>query len=362
MVSQKRRRMLLSALAVLASGGSVAGGLYARHRVSKTATPSYIGCARQSDGQFNATAIDDTGEVCFTSPLPSRGHGIAVDHQKRLAFVFARRPGTYIRVISTETGKVFSTYHSDPQRYFYGHGDVLGDVLLTTEGVEGSSEGVIGIYRIASNGSLTKLREIVGFGIGPHELKVVDELTLAVAVGGIHTDKRIPMNLGTMKPALVFIDIPSGNVTQQYYLKDHQLSIRHLAVSSAKDVVIAQQYKGDTDKVSPLLAIKRNNGDFVTLKGSTEQWTRFQHYIGSVACTDKQVIATSPRGNCFGVWDIETGELQSLSALMDASGVSAEADRFALSAGSGRVAFQLARKSINFHTSGVTWDNHWVML
>ncbi|WP_028024097.1 DUF1513 domain-containing protein [Enterovibrio calviensis] len=361
MVSHKRRRMLLSALAVVASGGFV-GGVYSRARAEHALKPAYMGCARQPDGQFNVTAINDAGEVCFTSPLSHRGHGIAVDHSKRLAFVFARRPGAYISVISTDTGEVFSTYHSDPRRYFYGHGDVLGDVLLTTEGIEGSSEGVIGIYRIASNGSLSKLREITGFGIGPHELKVVDEHTLAVAVGGIHTDKRTPMNLDTMKPALVFIDIPSGRITQQYHLEDHQLSIRHLAVSSAKDVVIAQQYKGDTDKVSPLLAIKRKNGDFVALKASTEQWTRFQHYIGSVACTEKQVIATSPRGNCFGVWDIATGELQSLSALMDASGVSAEADRFALSSGSGRVAFQLARKSINFHTSGVTWDNHWVML
>ncbi|WP_407332972.1 DUF1513 domain-containing protein [Enterovibrio sp. 27052020O] len=360
-VSQKRRRVMLSALGVMATG-SIAGGLTVRGTSTAQSSPAYIGCARQSDGQFAVTAVNNMGEVCYTSPLPERGHGLVVDPLTRFAFVFARRPGAFIRVLSADTGQARSTYHADPNRYFYGHGDVLGNTLFTTEGVLGSSEGVIGVYQILPDGSLKKEREITGFGIGPHEIKVVNGTKLAVAVGGIRTDNRTATNLDTMSPSLVLIDISTQRIVEKHQLPDNQLSIRHLAVSPAQDVVIAQQYQGDPDNISPLLAIRRNNGDFTALKAGTEHWTRFQQYIGSVACTGSQVIATSPRGNCFGIWDLETGELQALSSLMDASGASAQPEGFAISAGTGGVVIQKPRKSITFQTSEVAWDNHWVML
>ncbi|WP_394212959.1 DUF1513 domain-containing protein [Enterovibrio calviensis] len=360
-VSQKRRRVILSALGVMATT-SIAGGLTLRGTSTAQSSPAYIGCARQSDGTFAVMAMNDSGEVCYTSPLPSRGHGLVVDPLTRLGFVFARRPGAFVQVLSIETGQTISTYLSDTNRYFYGHGDVLGNTLFTTEGVKGTSEGIIGVYHIHPDGVLKKEREIAGFGIGPHEIKVVNETTLAVAVGGIRTDNRTATNLDSMSPSLVLIDIPSGRIVEKHQLADHQLSIRHLAVSPNQDVVIAQQYKGDPDHIAPLLAIRRNNGDFTALKAGTEHWTRFQQYIGSVACTGSQVIATSPRGNCFGIWDIETGELQAISSLMDASGASAQREGFAISAGTGRVVIQEPRKSITFQTSEVTWDNHWVML
>ncbi|KKD59351.1 hypothetical protein RN22_16570 [Grimontia sp. AD028] len=360
-VSQKRRRLLLSSLGLLTTG-ALAGGWRVYQNEADKAKPAFLGCAKASDGSFAVTAVNTNGEVCFQTSLPGRGHGIAINQNRSFAYVFARRPGQFIESVDLETGAVLHTTSPPAGKFFYGHGDVLGNQLFVVEGDIATSEGSIGVYHTHRDGSLTRIREISGFGIGPHEMKVINGTTLAVAVGGIRTEGRKKLNLDSMQPSLVLMDIESGQVKEKHTLEDPKLSIRHLALSPKGDVVIAQQYQGDAENIVPLLAIKQHRRDITPLKASREQWTRFQQYIGSVACTESQIVATSPRGNCFGIWDLASGVLTEMGSLFDASGAAAVKDRFALSAGSGRLVIRNHQKSIAFQSSSVVWDNHWVML
>ncbi|CZF82111.1 DUF1513 domain-containing protein [Grimontia marina] len=360
-VSQKRRRMLLSSVGLL-TAGVMAGGWRVYQSEAERAKPAFLGCAKTTDGNYAVTAVNTSGGVCFQTPLPGRGHGIAISNNKQLAYVFARRPGDFIQTIDLKTGGVRNITHPPSEKFYYGHGDVLGNQLFVVEGDIASSEGSIGVYHTNRDGSLTRMREISGFGVGPHEMKVINGNTMAVAVGGIRTEGRKKLNLDSMQPSLVMIDIESGLVTERYTLEDPKLSIRHLATGPEGVVFIAQQYQGDAENILPLLAIKQQGRDISPLKASREEWTRFQQYIGSVACTESQIIATSPRGNCFGIWDLASGVLIEMGSLVDASGAAAAKDHFALSAGSGRVVIQDYKKSTIFQSSNVIWDNHWIML
>ncbi|WP_232313076.1 DUF1513 domain-containing protein [Enterovibrio coralii] len=352
----------MSTLGVVCASGLMAGAFGSRQSSKEQKLPVLLGCAQRADGGFEVSAISVDGKPCYRVPLPKRGHGIALSKDHRIAFVFARRPGEFIQVIDTDSGKVLSLFEQQEGRIFYGHGDVHGEYLYTSEGVTETSEGIVGVYKISSSGGLSKVREFSGFGIGPHEIRVVNDTTLAVAVGGIKTRGREKLNIDDMAPALVLLDRENGEIKGRYELHDHQLSIRHMAVTSSGGVVVAQQYKGESEDALPLLAVLSSGGQFYSLNAREDQWQRFNHYIGSVACTDSQIVATSPRGNCFGVWDMKSGELLEIGSLLDASGASADKTGFALSSGSGRLVMQKTEKSHTYHDSDVVWDNHWVML
>lgn len=357
-VSVTRRRLLFSSLGIFSAG--VFGWLKCRQHNS--GLPVYIGCSKTIAGDYAVTAINAAGDVCYQMPLPGRGHGLAISHDKARGYVFSRRPGSFLLVFDIQSGQILDAMPPPEGKFFYGHGDTLRNHLFVVEGEQASSEGVIGVYLNEPSGRLVRQGEMTGFGVGPHELRVLDDKTLAVAVGGILTKGRKPINLDTMQPSLVLLDIKSGHVKERYYLSDPKLSIRHLAISHAGDIVFAQQYKGETDNISPLLAIKRKGREITPLKASVEEWMRFKQYIGSVACTDSQIIATSPRGNCFGVWDLASGALVEMGALVDAAGAAGAGEHFALSSGSGRLVIKKERKSLLYQSSNVNWDNHWVML
>ncbi|WP_241910732.1 DUF1513 domain-containing protein [Enterovibrio norvegicus] len=360
-VSMKRRRFLSLSIAGLVVGSGIAG--YATYKKCEDDnTVAFLGCARDGNDSYVLTGANAQGEPCYTVPLSTRGHGVAIDRIRDFAFIFSRRPGEFITVVEIQTGKLLSTYSVSDRYHLYGHGVVVGDKLYTSEGERATSNGVIGIYQIWQDGTLDRVGEHTGFGLGPHEIMAIDHSTLALAVGGVQTQGREPLNIETMSPSLVLIDIHFGKVLGIHTLPDHQMSIRHLAMSTKGEIVTAQQYRGSKDDVQPLLAIRRLSGEYQQLVATTEQWSRFNQYIGSVACTESQIVATSPRGNCYGIWNIESGELEELGPLLDASGAAAKPDRFALSAGSGRLVIQNVQKNIEFQTSEVHWDNHWVML
>ncbi|KXI23907.1 DUF1513 domain-containing protein [Photobacterium sanguinicancri] len=329
--------------------------------------PAIIGCSRRLSGGYAAVVADTSGTPLYQFPLPARGHGIAVQKNGAWAAAFGRRPGQYMQVFNYQTGEQLPLVVAKPDRYFYGHGVFSpdGQYLYATEGERGTSRGIIGVYRITTetiNARVEKVSELTGFGIGPHEVVLADVNTLAIGVGGVHTQGRTPVNLASMQPALVYLDIATGKVDEQAVLADKQLSIRHLSVTESGDVVCGQQYRGEPDHAAPLVAVHQRGKALQHLHAEEEDWLRFNHYIASIASLDGYILATSPRGNCYGVWRESDRQLIDIKPLIDASGVGVINNNWVVGSGSGKMLTVSQHGQLVTNISPVLWDNHWSVL
>lgn len=322
------------------------------------AQPALVGCSIESRERFNLVVADANGSPLRKVALPERGHGVATSTQWGHAVAFGRRPGSYFQVIDYATGVEIVLRAASKNRHFYGHGVYSNDGkwLYATEGVRRSSQGVIGVYDVLAG--YEKVAEFTGFGIGPHEIIVMPDDTLAVGVGGVHTDGRTPLNLDSMRPSLSYLS-RNGELIEHHALPDHKLSIRHLAHDGSETVLCGQQYRGNPDDYQPLVAMHTKGSELIHLQAEPEQWARFNHYVASIAATDEWILATSPRGNCYGIWSKSTLELVELSSLPDASGVVAFGEEFRVSSGIGRVISQSSPQQKASVQTSVQWDNHW---
>ncbi|PSW21543.1 DUF1513 domain-containing protein [Photobacterium sanctipauli] len=378
-----RRRLLRGALGGLALAplSGVLGGCsqsrsssMARHIDANTHTKTHtnrldveqaiIGCSRYPNGQFGAVVATPDGHPVHQFDLPARGHGIAVQTEGSLAAAFSRRPGTYLQVFDYRTGETWPLRLADQNRYYYGHGVFSPDgrLLYATEGKTATSEGVIGVYELepsTTSHPIKKVAEFTGFGIGPHEVILVDDNTLAIGVGGVHTRGRTPLNIETMQPALVYLDRRSGELVEQAELADKRLSIRHLSLTDTGEVACGQQYRGEPEGAVPLVALHRRGGRFESLIAEDEEWLRFNHYIASISSLDGYLLATSPRGNCYGIWRASSRELVSVSPLIDASGVGVLDNRWLVGSGAGKVVSVKPPANRASFQGPVMWDNHW---
>lgn len=329
-----------------------------------------IACSRSPSGGYAVVVAKQDGSPIYQFALPARGHGIAVQPNGTLAAAFSRRPGQYVQVFDHLSGEEWGIRAADPQRHFYGHGVFSpdGKYLYATEGVKATSQGVIGVYEVKVG--LPKVAEYTRFGIGPHEVVLADNNTLAVGVGGVHTDGRTPKNVDTMQPALVYLNANNGDLLEQAILKDKHLSIRHLSVTDTGEIACGQQYRGDPDQAAPLVALHRRGQPLRQLHAEDEEWLRFNHYIASIASVDGYLLATSPRGNCYGIWEEATNELVEIKPLIDASGAGVVDGQWLVGSGSGKVLdifppsvsnanITETKSEVITHQSPIMWDNHW---
>ncbi|ART80639.1 DUF1513 domain-containing protein [Oceanisphaera avium] len=323
-----------------------------------------IGGGRRAAEQYVAQALNMDGSLRFELALPARGHGITVHPSLPLAVCHGRRPGQFMCLFNHASGELLHTLDAEAKRYFYGHGAFSddGQTLYTTEGERHTSQGIIGVYALRAN-RLTKINEFTGFGIGPHEIRLLPNGNLVVGVGGVHTLGREPLNLKTMAPSLTYLSAKDGQILSQVGLSDHKLSIRHLAVTADGEVFTGQQYRGEPQDYPPLIVRhKLGENELTPLGGTPLQWARFNHYIASIAVTDTLIAATSPPGNCYGLWHRDSGELIRISPLPDASGAAATAGQIWLSSGQGGISqLDINGREQRFY-SPYQWDNHWALI
>ncbi|MGF1729876.1 DUF1513 domain-containing protein [Photobacterium kasasachensis] len=358
-----RRKLLWTALGAMAVVPAV--GLLSACSTGVTAqrlTPKLIGCSRTPAGGYSVVVASQDGQPIYQFALPGRGHGIAIQPNGTLAAAFSRRPGQYLQVFDCQSGQEWPIRGADPQRHYYGHGvfSADGNYLYATEGVKTSSEGVIGVYDVKAG--MAKVAEFTGFGIGPHEVVLADEHTLAIGVGGVHTQGRKPLNLDSMQPALVYLDVRTGDVLERVELEDKRLSIRHLSVTDTGEIACGQQYRGEPEQAAPLVALHRRGQPLRHLKADDEHWLRFNHYVASIASVDGYLLATSPRGNCYGIWHEASMELVEIRPLIDASGVGVIDGDWLVGSGAGKVLTITPPKQVRAYQSPVMWDNHWNVL
>lgn len=348
------------------------------------AEAAFAGLGKQ--GRYSAALFTSAGDLRSVT-LPGRGHDVAVRPQNGLAgksvevVAFARRPGRFAVAFSANLKKPAVTFHAAKDRHFYGHGvfSPLGRLLYSTENDYENGVGVIGI-RDATN-DYKQIGEFSAFGIGPHDMALLDDgTTLVIANGGIETSPdsgRQILNLSHMEPSLVYIDRRSGDLLEKVILPDEmrQLSIRHLTVAGKNRVVFGCQYKGSSSE-QPMLIGFHDRGSLVKFVAAPDDIHRqMNNYVGSVAAdhTGEIIAASCPRGNLITFWNANDQSYIGARQMKDGCGVAktSQPKEFLLTSGHGDVARakltgietgntdynSVAEASLR-HQADVRWDNH----
>lgn len=350
----------------LAVGTALAGGR------ARAAVPLYVSCAQAADGTQCVAAFTGEGRLVFTTPLPERGHDVAVRPQARDLVVFARRPGRFLAVVDRLTGRVDRVVLAAAGRHYYGHGAFSADgrLLYATENRIASGEGVLGVYDCAAG--YARIGEIASGGIGPHDLSFLPGAEhLVVANGGIRTHPatgRETLNAGALEPSLALVRARTGDVEEVLDLGPDlaDLSIRHLAVAPDGAVAFGCQWAGDPLEAPPLVGLREPNGRVRLLDMPLDDLVALDNYIGSVALdrSGEILCATSPHGSVAAFFARRSGRFLGRRRLSDVCGAApgAQDETFLVTSGNDGVA--IARiadrdlQALGADLARMVWDNH----
>ncbi len=327
----------------------------------------------RSGGDHFFGGIDLKTGIEFCIPLPIRGHAPVLHPTRRHVAIIARRPGREFRVIDWEHGECIQRVQAPSNRHFFGHAvfDNEGRYLYATENIVKDVPNIniepllacVGVYD--ANNRYRRVGEISAFGIGTHSIDFMsDGKTLVLANGGIYTHPtfgRQKLNIGTMDPSLVFVDVTNGNLVSEHRLDDYQLSIRHISVRNDDTVILGLQYEGSSSKVTPLIAMHKH-GKTTLLKTPQQTLIELDQYIGSVVIHEStgHFAATSPRGNQTVFFDADGNFLGKIHG-KNMAGVTVLGNYFVISGGDGYIRFIMAntiKLQREIFIEHIHWDNH----
>ncbi len=327
---------------------------------AEVGNPAFLAAGKRGEGFF-LHALSATGESLFHLPLPGRGHAAAAHPIRAEAVAFARRPGTFALVLDCATGAVTHRLTPPDGLQFNGHGafSADGEILMTSEVIADTSEGRIGLWNTRDYSRLT---DWPSHGIGPHEVRLLPNGTLAVANGGIQTDPvdRAKLNLATMRPNLTLLS-PDGALLDQIDLPDlAQNSIRHLALIG-DTIAFTMQWEGDPAEPVPQLGLWTPGTGPILCEPAPQDTFTMQGYAGSVAATGDRVLITSPKGGAAMIFAADGTHLATHHRA-DLCGAAAHAGGFILTDGLGALWAGDDNGLAPLGTGSTAWDNHLVPL
>ncbi len=368
-----QRRQFLG-LAAFSMFGSALATNQLLDKAQPKARPQLYSASDNATGEHFLSKFDLTAGQLQQQKVPMRGHA-ALAINEEWALLFGRRPAFECARVDFKNYSVES-FKANTNRHFNGHGCLSPDqkALLTTETDYEKKRGVIGIRDLST---LKQIGEYASYGLDPHDLQLLpDGQTLVVANGGIETHPdfgRRKLNVDSIQPSLVYLDITNGKKLAEYRLPDHLLGIRHLTVSAQGDVAIALQYEGDLYRNQPssLVAWQAAGAELQLLKISPSEVTQLHGYLADIVYDPKQqlLVSATPRGHCVSIWSTDTESFVQALPLAEASGVSLgiEKDSFLVSNSQGGL-YQLKltdtqnplRALNNF--AELAWDSHLMLL
>lgn len=303
--------------------------------------------------------------------IPFRAHDV-MEMPNGKVIAYGRRPDPECALVDFKHS-ISTPIKATTGRHFYGHGCLSQDktVLFTTENDYDGKRAVLGIRDAKT---LAHIGEYDTYGMGAHDVHLMpDGKTLVIANGGIETHPdfgRRKLNIKTMQPSLVYIDVYTGKKIDEYRLEDHLLSIRHLTISQQGDVGVALQYQGKLYRQQPkaLVAWQKAGQDLKALDIDSMAIRAFSGYMADLAYdTSRNLLAvTSPRGNHITFWDTKSSRFIHAQALPEPSGIVFDTStrEFIVSSAKGGV-YRLSGKvndeiqTIQFDAN-LQWDNHMI--
>ncbi|OOG68441.1 hypothetical protein B0E45_19245 [Sinorhizobium sp. A49] len=313
------------------------------------------------DGRYGVATLTEAGEIVERTVLPARAHGMAHSAASKRMVAFARRPGTYAMILSTDGSAAPVVIAAAEGRHFYGHGCFSADgrLLYATENDFAANRGMIGIYDGSKH--FARVGEFPTYGIGPHDMTLsADGRMLAIANGGIETHPdfgRTKLNLDHMEPSLTLVDTETGALVQKHTLPADlsRLSTRHVDIGPKGEIWFACQYEGARDDLPPLVGHFSHGEDlaFMALPESTTE--ALANYVGAIAVNRNEGLIglTSPKGGIAVTLDARSGVVLRQEHVTDAAGVAAADHGFAVSSYDGR---------FRDHENPVAWDQHIIRL
>ncbi len=358
---------------------SLFGSALATHELFEQASvkpaPKLYSANDNTLGQHFLSKLDlDSGQL-QQQLVPMRGHAaLAVDQDTVL--LFGRRPAFESVRVDFKQARV-ERFKASHQRHFNGHGCLSVDrkYLFTTETDYAKQRGIIGIRDLSS---LKLIGEYLSYGLDPHDLQLLpDAKTLVIANGGLETHPdfgRRKLNLATMQPSLVYLDLSTGKKLAEYRLADRYLSIRHLTVSAQGEVALALQYEGHLYQQPPrsLVAWQAAGAELKLLKIAPTELAQLRGYLADLVYDPQQqlLVSATPRGHCVSIWSTASESFVQALPLAEASGVSLgiEKNSFLVSNSQGGL-FKLMPSSQSHYAlhslqafPELTWDNHLSLL
>ncbi|RVU83321.1 DUF1513 domain-containing protein [Leucothrix sargassi] len=358
-------------LAIAGTGSLFAPTLFAG---TQALHPEVLYSASDNDiGQHQLSLLELSSQRAKHFAIPFRAHDILPMPHSQQVLAFGRRPQMQCVMVNVDDSGLMGEIDATQGRHFFGHGCLSHDksTLFTTESEYDEARGVIGIR---DSKTLEHLGEFESYGVGPHDIHLMpDAKTLVVANGGIETHPdygRRKLNLDTMQPSLVYIDVTSGKKVDEYRLEDHQLSIRHLTVSDKGDVGVATQFQGKLSERQPytLVAWQQSGGDLTPLSIPKALTQSLKGYIADIAYDpiDHVLAVTAPRGNQVLLWDLVSEQLIRQIDVKEPSGISFHGDTFLISNAKGEVLSLNPRLKSDtlsslFYDQNIAWDNHLII-
>lgn len=178
---------------------------------------------------------------------------------------------------------------------------------------------------------------------------------------GIATDPDFPrrkLNLGSMEPSLVYLDLATGDLLDRATPPDRlrKPSIRHIAEAESDAVRFGGQYEGPRGDPVELVGCHRRGENLALVPAPGTVCEATKGYVGSVAARrdGARIAVTSPRGGVPAIWNARTREAVETPGIADLCGVAPGTLGFVASDGKGR----LWREGEVISSDDVQWDNH----
>ena len=324
-------------------------------------SPAYLAAGREAD-TFTLHGLSAGGDSLFRIPLPARGHAAAAHPTLPHAVAFARRPGSFALVIDCTGGTVLHRLTPPTGQQFNGHGcfSADGSILMTSEVVAETSEGRVGLWDAKG---YARIGDVPSGGIGPHDLRRMDDGRVMVANGGIRTDPtdRTKLNLGAMRPNLTLLSQDGAMLDQAELPPDMwQNSIRHVALT-ATGVAFALQWEGEPTEPVPLLGLWTPGSAPRLCDPATRDAFVMKGYAGSIAAGNGQIAITSSKGGVIMIFD-DKGNPLATHRRLDISGVAPGAAGFVATDGEGAVWSCTTAGLTPLQRHATAWDNHLVLV
>lgn len=308
----------------------------------------------------------------FGAKVPMRAHGCAVHptDPNRVLF-FARRPGTQAFELDLASNRVSLAFETRAGQHLSGHGvfSPQGDLLFTPEH---DYERIRGVVSVRDTRTYEVIAEIDTRGIDPHEIVwLAERRQLLVANGGILTHPRSyrrKLNIETMDPSLCVLDAANGECLEQWRLREHLLSIRHLSIASDGVAAIGLQYEGPREQAPSVVAVYRPGEGIFQLECPFDALRRLNGYVASVCVSEANdlIAASCPYGEGVACWSKRSGEFRGIVSAREAYGLSRGGDGSIYASRRDGTAFEIGKTRLRSHflkiesTKPIRWDDHWV--